>query len=89
MPAAYSLRKMGQVESSGGDGMGSDDAAASMIQRFWDSAMALGPLDDETDSQSQMRLIICRSSELFGSITDIYTAGLLAFSHLIDTTVVD
>ncbi|CAD6253984.1 unnamed protein product [Miscanthus lutarioriparius] len=42
------------VESSGGDDMGSDDAAASMIQRFWDSAMALGPLDDETDSQSQM-----------------------------------
>ncbi|KAG0529852.1 hypothetical protein BDA96_05G133200 [Sorghum bicolor] len=42
------------VESSGGDGMGSDDAAASMIQRFWDSAMALGPLDDETDTQSQM-----------------------------------
>ncbi|XP_066335294.1 CBS domain-containing protein CBSCBSPB5-like [Miscanthus floridulus] len=41
-------------ESSGGDGMGSDDAAASMIQRFWDSAMALGPLDDETDTQSQM-----------------------------------
>ncbi|XP_066338072.1 CBS domain-containing protein CBSCBSPB5-like [Miscanthus floridulus] len=42
------------VESSGGDGAGSDDAAASMIQRFWDSAMALGPLDDETDTQSQM-----------------------------------
>ncbi|PVH34177.1 hypothetical protein PAHAL_8G163900 [Panicum hallii] len=39
------------VESSG---EGSDDAAASMIQRFWDSAMALGPLDDETDTQSQM-----------------------------------
>jgi hypothetical protein len=67
MPAAYSLRKMGQVESSGGDGVGSDDAAASMIQRFWDSAMALGPLDDETDTQSQMRLFICGSSELFGS----------------------
>ncbi|CAL4988104.1 unnamed protein product [Urochloa decumbens] len=39
------------VESSG---EGSDDAAASMIQRFWDSAMALSPLDDETDTQSQM-----------------------------------
>ena len=60
MPACrlHSLPKMGQVESSGGDGMGSDDAAASMIQRFWDSAMALGPLDDETDTQSQMRLSI-------------------------------
>ena len=42
---------MEQVESTG---EGSDDAAASMIQRFWDSAMALGPLDDETDTQSQM-----------------------------------
>ncbi|KAJ1275516.1 hypothetical protein BS78_05G141700 [Paspalum vaginatum] len=41
------------VEGSG-DGVGNDDAAASMIQRFWDSAMALSPLDDETDTQSQM-----------------------------------
>nr|CAB3491573.1 unnamed protein product [Digitaria exilis] len=39
------------VESSGD---GNEDAAASMIQRFWDSAMALSPLDDETDTQSQM-----------------------------------
>ncbi|OEL15021.1 CBS domain-containing protein CBSCBSPB5 [Dichanthelium oligosanthes] len=39
------------VESSGD---GNDDVAASMIQRFWDSAMALSPLDDETDTQSQM-----------------------------------
>lgn len=28
-----------------------------MIQRFWDSAMALGPLDGETDTHSQMRLL--------------------------------
>ncbi|KAK3120180.1 hypothetical protein QOZ80_9AG0683100 [Eleusine coracana subsp. coracana] len=41
------------VESSS-DGVGNDDAAISMIQRFWDSAMALGPLDSETDTQSQM-----------------------------------
>ncbi|CAN6381290.1 unnamed protein product [Urochloa humidicola] len=47
--AAISI--MGQVESSG---EGNDDTAASMIQRFWDSAMALSPLDDETDTQSQM-----------------------------------
>nr|ABA93770.2 CBS domain-containing protein, putative, expressed [Oryza sativa Japonica Group]BAG97941.1 unnamed protein product [Oryza sativa Japonica Group] len=25
-----------------------------MVQRFWDSAMALGPLDDEIESQSQI-----------------------------------
>jgi hypothetical protein len=50
-----------QVESSG---EGSDDAAASMIQRFWDSAMALGPLDDETDTQSQMRFAWTSSPEL-------------------------
>ncbi|GJN25179.1 hypothetical protein PR202_gb12973 [Eleusine coracana subsp. coracana] len=43
------------VESSS-DGVGNDDATISMIQRFWDSAMALGPLDGETDTQSQMRL---------------------------------
>ncbi|KAL6890319.1 hypothetical protein ACP4OV_009082 [Aristida adscensionis] len=38
------------VESSG-EGVGTDDAAISMIQKFWDSAMALGPMDDETESQ--------------------------------------
>lgn len=32
-----------------------------MIQRFWDSAMALSPLDDETDTQSQMRLHMSRN----------------------------
>ena len=52
---------MGQVESSG---EGSEDAAASMIQRFWDSTMALGPLDDETDTQSQMRFACTSSPEL-------------------------
>lgn len=57
---AVRAKCVGQVESSGGDGAGSEDAAASMIQRFWDSAMAMGPLDDETDTQSQMRLLICK-----------------------------
>uniref|UniRef100_A0A0E0MFM2 CBS domain-containing protein n=1 Tax=Oryza punctata TaxID=4537 RepID=A0A0E0MFM2_ORYPU len=37
-----------------GDGAMNDDAAISMVQRFWDSAMALGPLDDEIESQSQI-----------------------------------
>ena len=52
---------MEQVERTG---EGSDDAAASMIQRFWDSAMALGPLDDETDTQSQIRFPCTSSSKL-------------------------
>jgi len=38
------------VESSGTG----DEATISMIQRFWDTAMALGSLDDETDVQSQI-----------------------------------
>ncbi|XBH92114.1 hypothetical protein VPH35_083316 [Triticum aestivum] len=38
------------VESSGTG----DEATISMIQRFWDSAMALGSLDDETETQSLM-----------------------------------
>uniref|UniRef100_J3N8I5 CBS domain-containing protein n=2 Tax=Oryza brachyantha TaxID=4533 RepID=J3N8I5_ORYBR len=46
--AAFSI-----VEGTG-DGAANDDVAISMVQRFWDSAMALGPLDDETESQSQM-----------------------------------
>ncbi|KAE8820824.1 CBS domain-containing protein CBSCBSPB5-like [Hordeum vulgare] len=36
------------VENSGTG----DEATISMIQRFWDSAMALGSLDDETETQS-------------------------------------
>lgn len=44
-----------------------------MFQRFWDSAMALGPLDDETDTQSQMRFIIiiyniCRTGRIEGDL---------------------
>ncbi|KAF0887478.1 hypothetical protein E2562_002213 [Oryza meyeriana var. granulata] len=46
--AAFSI-----VEGSS-DGAMNDDVAISMVQRFWDSAMALGPLDDEIESQSQM-----------------------------------
>uniref|UniRef100_A0A0E0BJA5 CBS domain-containing protein n=1 Tax=Oryza glumipatula TaxID=40148 RepID=A0A0E0BJA5_9ORYZ len=46
--AAFSI-----VEGNG-DGAMNDDAAISMVQRFWDSAMALGPLDDEIESQSQI-----------------------------------
>uniref|UniRef100_A0A0E0F5Z4 CBS domain-containing protein n=1 Tax=Oryza meridionalis TaxID=40149 RepID=A0A0E0F5Z4_9ORYZ len=46
--AAFSI-----VEGNG-DGAVNDDAAISMVQRFWDSAMALGPLDDEIESQSQI-----------------------------------
>ncbi|KAM3275310.1 hypothetical protein ACQJBY_043953 [Aegilops geniculata] len=38
------------VESSGTG----DEATISMIQRFWDSAMALGSMDDETETQSLM-----------------------------------
>uniref|UniRef100_A0A0E0R8Q0 CBS domain-containing protein n=1 Tax=Oryza rufipogon TaxID=4529 RepID=A0A0E0R8Q0_ORYRU len=46
--AAFSI-----VEGNG-EGAMNDDAAISMVQRFWDSAMALGPLDDEIESQSQI-----------------------------------
>ncbi|XP_020106408.1 CBS domain-containing protein CBSCBSPB5-like isoform X1 [Ananas comosus] len=38
------------VESRGGVG---NEAAISLIQKFWDSAMAMGPLDDEDDSRSE------------------------------------
>lgn len=42
-----------------------DDAAISMVQRFWDSAMALGPLDDEIESQSQIRLLSSSGNSCF------------------------
>uniref|UniRef100_A0A0D9XSA3 CBS domain-containing protein n=1 Tax=Leersia perrieri TaxID=77586 RepID=A0A0D9XSA3_9ORYZ len=46
--AAFSI-----VEGTGDAAM-NDDVAISMVQRFWDSAMALGPLDYDIESQSQM-----------------------------------
>ncbi|KAG1330935.1 CBS domain-containing protein CBSCBSPB1 [Cocos nucifera] len=36
--------------SSGGLG---NEATSTMLQKFWDSAMAIGPLDDDDDSQSE------------------------------------
>jgi hypothetical protein len=47
-----------QVGSSGGSGT---EATSAMMQRFWDSAMLIGPLDDDNDSRrsaSHLHLII-------------------------------
>ncbi|XP_068665119.1 CBS domain-containing protein CBSCBSPB1-like isoform X1 [Aristolochia californica] len=38
------------VGNSGGIG---NEATSAMMQKFWDSALALGPLDEEEDSQSE------------------------------------
>jgi hypothetical protein len=43
-----------QVGSSGGSGT---EATSAMMQRFWDSAMSIGPLDDEYDSRRSASLL--------------------------------
>ncbi|KAJ3671852.1 hypothetical protein LUZ60_007931 [Juncus effusus] len=51
------------VESSGGMG---NEAAVSLIQKFWDSAMSMSPLDDETnlnDNASEASLSLKMMSE--------------------------
>lgn len=34
-----------------GSSWGVGNEASTMLQKFWDSAMAIGPLDDDDDSQ--------------------------------------
>ncbi|XP_073008220.1 CBS domain-containing protein CBSCBSPB5-like isoform X1 [Typha latifolia] len=53
------------VESSGGIG---NEAAISLIQKFWDSAMAMGPLDDDDDARSEESIkMTSEGTETYGS----------------------
>ncbi|XP_073117202.1 CBS domain-containing protein CBSCBSPB5-like isoform X6 [Elaeis guineensis] len=51
------------VESTGGVG---NEATISMMQKFWDSAMALGPSDDDDDARSEISIKIASEG------TDMY-----------------
>jgi hypothetical protein len=44
-----------QVGNSAGSG---SEATSAMMQRFWDSAMSIGPLDDDDDSRRLVSLLI-------------------------------
>ncbi|KAJ4974312.1 hypothetical protein NE237_007486 [Protea cynaroides] len=41
------------IATVGGTGAVGNESANTMMQRFWDSAMALGPLDDEEETRSE------------------------------------
>ncbi|XP_038986888.1 CBS domain-containing protein CBSCBSPB5-like isoform X2 [Phoenix dactylifera] len=53
------------VESTGGVG---NEATISMMQKFWDSAMALGPSDDDDDARSENSIkIASEGTDIVGS----------------------
>ncbi|XP_073117153.1 CBS domain-containing protein CBSCBSPB1 isoform X2 [Elaeis guineensis] len=53
------------VESTGGVG---NEATISMMQKFWDSAMALGPSDDDDDARSEISIkIASEGTDMVGS----------------------
>lgn len=56
------LSSLEKVESRGGVG---NEAAISLIQKFWDSAMAMGPLDDEDDSRRYLNSLIKNHGQFF------------------------
>ncbi|GJN16895.1 hypothetical protein PR202_gb03921 [Eleusine coracana subsp. coracana] len=70
-PESTTVEKVG---SSGGSGT---EASSAMMQRFWDSAMSIGPLDDDDDSRSE------GSTKVASETTDI---GRSAFYPASDTS---
>ncbi|GJM92031.1 hypothetical protein PR202_ga08458 [Eleusine coracana subsp. coracana] len=64
------------VGSSGGSGT---EASSAMMQRFWDSAMSIGPLDDDDDSRSE------ESTKVASETTDIGRSAFYPASGLSNT----
>ncbi|KAK3162873.1 hypothetical protein QOZ80_1BG0094820 [Eleusine coracana subsp. coracana] len=64
------------VGSSGGSGT---EASSAMMQRFWDSAMSIGPLDDDDDSRSE------GSTKVASETTDIGRSAFYPASGLSNT----
>ncbi|XP_039133399.1 CBS domain-containing protein CBSCBSPB1 [Dioscorea cayenensis subsp. rotundata] len=56
------------VENSGGAG---NETTISMMQKFWDSAMAIGPSDDDEDTRSDGSMkLACESADTMRSPSD-------------------
>uniref|UniRef100_A0A0D9V9P2 CBS domain-containing protein n=1 Tax=Leersia perrieri TaxID=77586 RepID=A0A0D9V9P2_9ORYZ len=64
------------VGNSAGAG---SEAASTMMQRFWDSAMSIGPLDDDDDSRSE------GSTKVASETTDIGRSAFYPASGLSNT----
>ncbi|MCH1921913.1 hypothetical protein L9G15_21140, partial [Shewanella sp. A3A] len=64
------------VGNSAGSG---SEATSAMMQRFWDSAMSIGPLDDDDDSRSE------GSTKVASEATDVGRSAFYPASGLSNT----
>jgi CBS domain-containing protein len=67
------------IATVGNTGAAGSEATSAMMQRFWDSAMSVGPLDDDDDSRSE------GSTKVASEATDIGRSALFPASGLSST----
>lgn len=67
------------IATVGNSGAAGSEATSAMMQRFWDSAMSIGPLDDDDDSRSE------GSTKVASEATDIGRSALFPASGLSST----
>ncbi|PWZ34079.1 hypothetical protein Zm00014a_005319 [Zea mays] len=67
------------IATVGNSGAAGSEATSAMMQRFWDSAMSIGPIDDDDDSRSE------GSTRVVSEATDIGRAAFFPASGLSNT----
>ncbi|CAD6235274.1 unnamed protein product [Miscanthus lutarioriparius] len=67
------------IATVGNSGAAGSEATSAMMQRFWDSAMSIGPLDDDDDSRSE------GSTKVASEATDIGRSAFFPASGLSNT----
>ncbi|CAL4959693.1 unnamed protein product [Urochloa decumbens] len=67
------------IATVGNTGAAGSEATSAMMQRFWDSAMSIGPLDDDDDSRSE------GSTRVASEATDIARSAFYPASGLSNT----
>ncbi|OEL34920.1 CBS domain-containing protein CBSCBSPB5 [Dichanthelium oligosanthes] len=67
------------IATVGNTGAAGSEATSAMMQRFWDSAMSIGPLDDDDDSRSE------GSTKVASEATDIGRSAFYPASGLSNT----
>ncbi|XP_039850557.1 CBS domain-containing protein CBSCBSPB1-like isoform X2 [Panicum virgatum] len=67
------------IATVGNTGAAGSEATSAMMQRFWDSAMSIGPLDDDDDSRSE------GSTKVASEATDIGRSAFFPASGLSST----
>ncbi|WOK96630.1 hypothetical protein Cni_G05337 [Canna indica] len=66
------------IATAGTSAGAGNDTASSMMQKFWDSALSLGPLDDDDDSRSEGSMKV--ASEATETVRSFYPPSSLSTS---------